>query len=110
MNEIEDVVAGGVGMGQDELGDGSRVARQQLAIRSPRHAMLRCLNRFLGRDALLMRGRGPAETDQAGDLGHFESRIAVQQEMAEQAVRIVILAATLPKRKRGPQQAALFGR
>ena len=75
-----------------------------------RHAMLSSLNRFLGRDALLTRGRGPADTEQAGDLRDLESRVGVEQEMAEQPVRIVVLAAMLPEGKRTLQQTALLGR
>ena len=97
-------------MGQDKLGDGASVARQQLAVGPTGHAMLSSLNRFLGRDALLTRGRGPADPDQAGDLSDLESRVAMQQEMAEQSSRIVILAAMLPEGKRRLQQAALLGR
>lgn len=57
-----------------------------------------------------MRGRRPAEADQAGDLSDLEPSIAVQQEMAEQAVGVIIVAALLPKGKDGLQQAALVGR
>ena len=56
-------VARGVGMGQDELGDAAGAAWQQLAVRPAGHAVIR-LNGHLGRDALLMRGRRPADADQ----------------------------------------------
>src|SRR6202035_1207171 len=110
LDEVEDVVARGVGMGQDEFGDGAGIARQQLAVGPAGHAVVRRLNRLLGRDTLLMRGRRPADADQAGDLRDLESGVAVEQEMAEQTAGIIIVATALPKGKRVLQQAALLGR
>jgi hypothetical protein len=54
-------------MRQDELGDGAGIARQQLAVGPAGHAVVRCLNRLLGRDPLLMQSRGATDTDEAGD-------------------------------------------
>ena len=85
LDEVEDVVARGVGMGQDELGDGAGIAGQQFAVGPAGHAVVGRLDRLLGRDALLVRGRGPADADQAGDLRDLEPGVAVEQEMAEQA-------------------------
>src|SRR5205085_11686697 len=73
-------------------------------------AGVRCLSRFLGRAALLMRGRGAADAEHGGDLRDLESRVAVQQEMAEQRAGIIIVATALPEGARVPQQAALLGR
>ena len=108
-DEVEDVVACGVGMGEDELGDGASIARQHLAVRPAGHAVVRRLHRLLGREPLLPRGGGSADAEQAGDLGDLESRVAMQQEVAEQAVGIVIFAAVLPKSEGGLQQATLLG-
>src|SRR5262249_35762344 len=83
LDEVENIVARGVGMSQDELGDRAGITWQELAVGPAGHAVVRCLNRFLGGNALLMRGRRPADADQAGDLGHLESALAVEQEMAE---------------------------
>ena len=44
-----------------------------------------------------------------GDL-NFQVRVAVEQEMAEQAAGIVIVAAALPEGKGRLEQAALLGR
>ena len=96
-------------MSQHELGDGAGIARQQLAMRPTGQAVMRRLNRLLGRNALLMRSRGSANTHQASDLRDLESGVAVQQKMTEQTRRIVILAAALLEGKRRLQQAALFG-
>jgi hypothetical protein len=110
LDEVEDVVACGVGMGQDELGDGARLAGQEFAMRSSGQAVVSRLNGLLGGQPLLLGGRGSAEADQAGDLSNFEPRVAMQQEMAEQALRIVIAAAALAEGKGRLQQAALLGR
>jgi hypothetical protein len=110
LDEVEDVVTCGVGVGQDKLGDGAGIAWQQFAMRPTGEAVVGSLDDLLGRDALLVRGGGPAEADEASDLSHFESGIAVQQEMAEQAAGIVIVAAALPEGKGRLEQAALLGR
>src|ERR1700732_1109705 len=68
------------------------------------------LDRLLGRDPVLVRGRGPADADQASDLSDFESGIAVEEEMAEQPAGVVIVAAALPEGKGRLEQAALLGR
>ena len=69
-DEVEDVVAGGVGMAEDELGDRAGLAGQKFAVRPASHAVMGRLNGLLGGDVLLPRGRGPADADQAGNLGY----------------------------------------
>src|ERR1022692_570090 len=97
-------------MGEDELRDGAGIAWQHFAVGPAGHAVVRRLNRLLGRNPLLVRSRGTTDTDQAGDLSNLESRVAVEQEMAEQMVGIIIVAAVFPESKRVLQQAALLGR
>src|SRR5262249_39010993 len=97
-------------MRQDEFGHGAGIARQQLAVGPPSHAVVRRLNGFLGRNALLMRGRRSADADQAGDLRDLESGVAVEQKMAEQTAGIIIVATALAESKGVLQQAALLGR
>jgi hypothetical protein len=109
LDEGQHVIARGVGVGEQELGDGAGIAWQQFAVRPTSQTVVRGLDRFLGRDALLVRSRGPADTDQPGKLSDFESGVAVQQEMAEQAVGVIIVAATLPEGKGRLEQAALLG-
>src|ERR1019366_2561611 len=84
-------------MGEDELGNGACIAWQHLAVGPAGHAVVRRLHRLLGREPLLPRGGGSADAEQAGDLGDLESRVAMQQEVAKQAVGIVIFAAVLTK-------------
>ena len=95
-------------MGQDELGDGAGIAWQEFAVGPTGHAVVRGLNGLLGREALLPGGGGPADADQASDLRDLEPAVAVEQEMAEQAVGVVIGAAALAEGEGCLQQAALL--
>ena len=110
MDEGQDVVAGGVGVRQQELGDGPGIAGQQFAMRPASQAVAGGLDGLLGRNPLLVRGRGSAEADPARDLRDFEPGIAMEQEMAEQAAGVVIVATALPEGKGRLEQAALLGR
>ena len=65
-------------MSQHELGEGAGIARQQFAVGPTGQAVVGGLDRLLGRDPLVVRGRGPADTDQASDLSDFESGSAVE--------------------------------
>jgi len=61
------------------------------------------LTHYALEDIALMRAQpglaviAPADADQAGDLSDLEPRVAVEQEMAEQATGVVIVAAMLAK-------------
>ena len=46
-----------------------------------------------------MRGRRPADADQAGYLRDFEFAVTVEQEMAEQPTGVIIVATALPEGK-----------
>src|ERR1700732_1978467 len=82
LDEVEDIVARGVGMGQDEFDDGAGIAWQELAVGPTGHPVMSGLNGLFGRDTLLVRGGGSAEAEQAGDLSDLEPGVAVEQEMA----------------------------
>ena len=109
VDEVDQVGAGGLGAGQEELDDGAGEARQELAVGSAVQAVVRLLDRFLGGQALLAGGRGTADADQAGDLGDLESRPGVEQEMAEQPGRVAVVAPGLAEMESGEQHAALVG-
>src|SRR5262249_2227043 len=94
-NEVEQVGAGGGGVGQEERGKGAGVAGQELAVRAAVHAVVRLLDCSLGRDALLAGGGGPTDAEQAGELRDLKAAVAVEQEVGEQAGRVVIGAAAL---------------
>src|SRR5438270_10814668 len=63
----------------------------------------------LGGETLLGRGGGAADAKQACDLGHLESGLAVQQEVAEQADGVVVAAAAAQEAEGGVQHGALGG-
>jgi hypothetical protein len=109
-DEVEGIVPAGVGMGQDELSNGSGVARQQFAVRSTGHTMVRCLNDFLGAESLLPRSRRPADRQQPSNLGHPETQTAMQEKMAEHPRREIILAGPLAEAKRCLQDRDLLDR
>jgi len=96
-DEVEQVVATGVGVSVQELGDGSGEAGQELAMGSSAEAMMGGLDNLLGGETLLRRGGGAAESQQASDGRDGQAGVAVQQEMAEQPPGVVVVAAALPE-------------
>jgi hypothetical protein len=108
-DKVEEIVTRGLGMSQEELGDGAGKAWQQFAVGPASLAVVGCLDGLLGREPLLLRGGGSAEADEAGDVGDLEAGVAVQQEMAEQTPGIIIVATALAKGPSELQQAALLG-
>jgi hypothetical protein len=67
------------------------------------------LDDLLGGKALLGRGGGAAEAEEAGDLGDLQAGVAVQQPVAEQARGVVIDAAALAEVEGGFEDVALGG-
>ncbi len=66
-----------------ELGDGPRVAGQQLTIGSSLHAVVGRLDRLFRRQLPLLGGRLAADADQAPDLSDLE-QTTVKQKVAQQ--------------------------
>ena len=73
------------------------------------HAVVGRLDHLLGRDALLPGSGGPTEAEQAGDLGHRQPGLAVEQEMTEQAGGIIIVAGLLAVAEGRAQDRVLGG-
>jgi hypothetical protein len=69
LDEVEQVPARGVGVLVEERGDGPGEARQEFAAGAAPEAVMGGLDHLLGGEALLGRGGGAAEAEQAGDLG-----------------------------------------
>ena len=67
LDEIEYVVACGLRVAQQELGDGAGKARQQFAVGSPGQAVMGGLDSFFGGSSLVLGSRGSAEADEACD-------------------------------------------
>ena len=86
--------------------DRSSVTRQEFAIGAAIHAVMSLLDRLLGRQVLLPRGSLPAEVSQASNLGDLESTLAMEKEMAEQAIGVVIGPLLLPEAEDILEQAA----
>ena len=92
-----------------KLGDGAGVAGQEFAVGPAVQAVVGLLDGFLGGEALLARGGGAADAEQAGDLGDLEASAAVEQEMAEQARGVVVVALALAEAEGGLEQGVLLG-
>ena len=68
------------------------------------------LNGLLGRESLLPRRRRAADRQQAGNIGHRKTGLAVQEEVAEQPRRIIIGADLLAEVKGRLQEGGLRDR
>jgi hypothetical protein len=108
-DEVEQVVARGRGLLVEELGDGTGEAGQELAVGAASEAVVGSLDDLLGGEALLRRGGGTTEAEQAGDLGHLEAGLRVQEEVAEQAAGEIVAAALLEKAKGRLEDSTLLG-
>src|SRR6185312_2473193 len=84
-------------MAQKKSGDGTGVAWQEFAVGAAVHAVVCLPNGGFGRHSLLLGGRGASDTDQARDLCDFEATITVEQEVAEQPRRVIVVALLLAK-------------
>jgi len=107
--EVEGVVVGGVGMVPEELGNGPGEAGQELAIGSAGEASVGRLDDLLGGKSLVAGGGRASEAGESCDLGDFESAVAVEQEMAEEAAGEVIGALLLLEAKGSVEQGANRG-
>jgi hypothetical protein len=107
LDEVEQVPAGRLGVGAQELSDGAGKAGQQLAVGASRETMMRSLNDLFGRKFLLGRGCGTAEVEQACYWRHFESGLGVEEKVAEQAPGKVVAAALFEEAKGSFQNMAL---
>jgi hypothetical protein len=109
VDESDDVSAAGLRVGEEELGDGSGKAGQEFAVGTTVHAVMGGLNGLLGREPLLAGSGGAIEADETCQLGDLEATVAVQQEMAEDARRVVIVAALLAEVEDTVENTALLG-
>jgi hypothetical protein len=80
-NEIDQLVAIGLGMGEEKLGDRAGMARQELPVRATAKVLLNLLG-DLGGGEVPMAERGPgADADEARNLSYPQSHAATEQEM-----------------------------
>ena len=92
-----------------ELSDRTGKAWQELAALAAGQPMVSGLHDLLGGQALLG-GRGrTADTEQPPDLGHLQSGVAVQQDVAEQPRGVVIATTALAELECHVQNLQLRG-
>jgi hypothetical protein len=109
-DEVEQIPAGCLGLLAEELCNRAGKARQEFAMAAAGQAMVGGLDDLLGGQPLLGAGGGATEAEQAGDLGHLQAGLGVEQNVAEQAAGEVVVAAMLEDMKGGLQDSALgFG-
>ena len=110
VDESDQVRLGGVGMGKAELDDRPGITGQKFAVGPSIQTMVRLLYGLLGSHALLPRGGGPADAEQAGECSDLQTGITMEQEMGEQARGVGVVALVLTEAEEGKQDAALIGR
>ena len=109
-DEVEQVPASRLGLLAEELSDGAGEAWQEFAMAAAGQAMVGGLDDLFGGEPLLGGGGAATEAEQAGDLGHLQSGLGMEQDVAEQAAGEVVVAAMLEEMKGGLQDSALgFG-
>jgi hypothetical protein len=109
IDKVDQIGACGVGVAQEEASNGSGVTGQEFAVGSAIHTVVGLLDGLLGGEFLLFGGGGPAEAEQARQGGDLQAAAAVEQEMAQQARGVVILALVLAKAESSAEEAKLIG-
>jgi len=109
LDEVEQLATGGVRMAEKEGGDGAGEPGQELACGSAVHAVMGLLDGLLGGELLLPGGVGSADAEQSGDLRHLEAGVAMEQEMTEQARRVVVTALPAAKAEDRSKQSGQLG-
>jgi hypothetical protein len=109
VDEIEEVGAGGVGMGEEEGDDRAGVAWEEFAVGAAIHAVMSLLDGLLGGEVLLPGSSGARDADEASDLGDLEAGMAVEKEMGEEVGGVIVGALLLLEVESGEEEAALVG-
>ena len=85
VDDVDEVGAAGLRMGEEKLGKGPRVARQEVAVGPVIQAVMDRLDDLLGGEPRLPRHGRAVAAEEACDLCDLEAGAAVQQEVAEDA-------------------------
>jgi hypothetical protein len=93
-----------------KVSDGSSEAWQELAVGTATQTVVSGLDDLLGRESLLRRGSGAAESEESCDLSHGESELAMQEKVAEETAGVVIATTALQKSQGGLQDGKLGSR
>jgi hypothetical protein len=80
-DEIEQLVARGLGMGEQKLGDRAGMARQKLPIRATAEVLVNLLGNLHGGELPMAERRPGADPDQTCNLRYLQSHAATEQEM-----------------------------
>src|SRR5262249_12905524 len=109
VDEVDQVSAASVGVGEKKLSDGPGITRQQLAVRPSVHAMMGLADGLLGGESLLTRSRGTAKSQEAGDGSDRKTTVTVQEEVTEQSRRVIVGALGLAEAEDRLQERVLLG-
>jgi len=107
-DEVEQLVARGLGMGEEELGDRAGMPRQQFSVRATAEMVVNLLAHLLGGEFLMAKRRAGGNADQACDLSDRQSHAAVKQKVTGDARSGVVSVAPLKELKRCVKNGTLF--
>jgi len=107
-DEIEQLVASGLGMGEEKLGDRAGMARQELPIRATAEVMLNLLGNLCGGELLMAERRPGADADEACNLSYLQSHAATEQEMTDDPGTGIVPVALLKELKCGMKDGPLL--
>jgi hypothetical protein len=109
-DEVEQVIAGSLWTGKEELSNRAGMPRQQFSIRPSAQAVLN-LPDDLRRRELAMPKRGTiTDAHQASNLSDFQIRVTSEQKVAGDPATGVIAAGLLQEPEGAMQQSSLFVR
>lgn len=95
-DEVEQVTASGLGMGEEKFGDGAGMARQELPVRATAEVMLNLLGNLHGGELPMAECRPNADANETCDLSYPQPHAATEQEMTGNP-RTGIVSLALPK-------------
>jgi len=98
-DEIEQFVAGGLGMGKEKLGDRAGMARQKLPIRATAEVLVNLLGNLRGGEVPMAERRPDTDPDQTCNLRYLQSHAATEQEMTRDPGTGIVPGALLKELK-----------
>jgi len=107
-DEVQQLVARGRRMGEEKLGDGAGMPRQELPVRTAAEVMLNLLDNLHRGKFPMPKRRAGADADQASDLGYLQSHATVQQEVNGDPRTGIVPLASLEELKRCVEDGPLL--
>ena len=108
LDEVEQFITRGFGMGKDKLGDRAGMPRQEFSVRATAEVVMNLLTNLLRGMLSMTKGRARADPDQACDLADFQSHTTVKQEVAGDPRTGIVPLAPPQKFKRRLQDGLLL--